>query len=172
MSALSFLRRVPFSSSFPCPQGHIGPGTEFGFTLPSTNLKEPLEALSQASGHHRVCVRIDHLPVKILQPGMRGPGVWARTEVGRPPGSGGRAPRSHQPRPCALHSQGRQGELREGVSGGRRAGQRRLRHGLRRQPHRRRAPGESGRPAPWILGPRASLRPRGPDHWSLPPRWP
>ena len=58
MSALSFLRRVPFSSSFPCPQGHIGPGTEFGFTLPSTNLKEPLEALSQASGHHSVCVRI------------------------------------------------------------------------------------------------------------------
>uniref|UniRef100_A0A9L0RHQ4 Serine/threonine-protein kinase pim-3 n=1 Tax=Equus caballus TaxID=9796 RepID=A0A9L0RHQ4_HORSE len=41
-------------------------------------------------------------------------------------------------------SQGGQGELREGVPSRRRAGQRRLRHGLRGQPHRRRAPGESG----------------------------
>lgn len=51
------------------------------------------------------------------------------------------------PSPTGLrvpHSQGGQGELREGVPGGRRAGQRGLRHGLRGQPHRRRTPGESG----------------------------
>lgn len=57
------------------------------------------------------------------------------------------------------YSQGGQGELREGVPGGRRAGQRGLRHGLRGQPHRRRTPGESGlRAQPRGRWPRSAAR--------------
>lgn len=71
---------------------------------------------------------VDHLPVKILQPGMCAgrEGGWV--------GAGGAL--GHRHPDCVSHSQGGQGELREGVPGGRRAGQRRLRHGLRGQPHR------------------------------------
>lgn len=80
---------------------------------------------------------VDHLPVKILQPGKF---------AGRG-GDLGEGWRGFGPSPTGLrvsHSQGGEGELREGVPGGRRAGQRRLRHGLCGQPHRRWTPGESG----------------------------
>lgn len=157
---LGLLRVYAVSARPASPSAGLGPpGPVCGAPARSARLLRPgrppsrVRAGPARGGAEREAARDAALQVRLpgapLRARWRGPPPpsedpttrYARgRRAGRGGGRGRALARTNPPAPP--HSQGGQGELREGVPGGRRAGQRWLRHGLRGQSHCRRTPSE------------------------------